>query len=91
MGDFADHAAIALTLATAREQARELMIVADRERIAHDLHDHVIQRIFAGDGPAGTVAMARSPQVASRLNRTIDDLQSTINQIRTAVFKPSRP
>lgn len=88
MGDFADHAAIALTLATAREQARELMIVADRERIAHDLHDHVIQRIFAvGMDLQGTVAMARSPQVASRLNRTIDDLQSTINQIRTAVFK----
>lgn len=88
MGDFADHAAMALTLAAAREQARELMIVADRERIAHDLHDHVIQRIFAvGMDLQGTAAMARSPQVASRLNRTIDDLQSTINQIRTAVFK----
>lgn len=88
MGDFADHAAIALTLASARDQARELMIVADRERIAHDLHDHVIQRIFAvGMDLQGTVSMARSPQVASRLNRAIDDLQSTINQIRTAVFK----
>lgn len=88
MGDFADHAAIALTLASARDQARELMIVADRERIAHDLHDHVIQRIFAvGMDLQGTVAMARSPQIASRLNRTIDDLQSTINQIRAAVFK----
>ena len=88
MGDFAAHAAIALTLADARDQARELMIAADRERIAHDLHDHVIQRIFAvGMDLQGTVTMARSPQVASRLNRTIDDLQSTINQIRTAVFK----
>lgn len=42
MSDFANHAAVALTLASAREHARALTPVADRERIAHDLHDHVI-------------------------------------------------
>jgi GAF domain-containing protein len=47
VSDFAQHAAIALALATGREHARELAILADRERIAHDLHDHVIQKLFA--------------------------------------------
>lgn len=57
MSDFADHAAVALTLAATREQARELTIIADRDRIAHDLHDHVIQRLFAvGMNLRGTIA-----------------------------------
>ncbi|WP_243070570.1 GAF domain-containing protein [Candidatus Mycolicibacterium alkanivorans] len=57
MSDFADHAAVALTLAATREQARELTIIADRDRIAHDLHDHVIQRLFAvGMNLQGTIA-----------------------------------
>ncbi len=85
--DFANHAAVAMTLAEAGEQARELTILADRERIAHDLHDHVIQRLFAaGMDLQGTVARVRSPQIIARLTRTIDELQSTITEIRTAIF-----
>ena len=62
MSDFADHAAMALTLAASREQAREVSILADRERIAHDLHDHVIQKLFAaGMDLQGSVPHARSP------------------------------
>jgi signal transduction histidine kinase len=90
IGDFAAHAAMALALASARDQARELMIVADRERIAHDLHDHVIQRLFSvGMDLQGTLARARSPEIAKRLNHTIDVMQDTINEIRTAIFKLS--
>jgi GAF domain-containing protein len=60
MRDFADHAAVALKLAAGREQARELAVLSDRERIAHDLHDHVIQRLFAaGIDLQGTTARCR--------------------------------
>ncbi|MCV7099004.1 GAF domain-containing sensor histidine kinase [Mycobacterium palustre] len=88
VSDFATHAAIALMLASGREHARRLTIVAERERIAHDLHDHVIQRLFAaGMDLQGTVARARSPEVVDRLNRTLDDLQTIIEEIRTTIFR----
>lgn len=90
--DFATHAAIALMLASGREHARQLTIVAERERIAHDLHDHVIQRLFAaGMDLQGTLARARSPEVTSRLNRTLDDLQTIIEEIRTTIFQLKSP
>jgi signal transduction histidine kinase len=88
ISDFAQHAAIALSLATGREHARELAILADRERIAHDLHDHVIQKLFAaGLDLQGTMARAHSPEIADRLAGTLDDLQSTIDDIRATIFK----
>jgi signal transduction histidine kinase len=92
VSDFATHAAIALALASAREDARQLTILAERERIAHDLHDHVIQRLFAaGMNLQGTLARARSPEVAERLNRTLDDLQTIIEEIRTTIFALKDP
>jgi signal transduction histidine kinase len=92
MSDFATHAAIALVLASAREDSRQLTILAERERIAHDLHDHVIQRIFAaGMHLQGTLARARSPEVAERLNRTLDELQTIIEEIRTTIFQLKSP
>jgi signal transduction histidine kinase len=92
ISDFADHAAVALTLATAREHARALTVLADRERIAHDLHDHVIQRLFAaGMDLQGTIARSRSPEVTDRLNRTLSTLQTTIEDIRTAIFGLQSP
>jgi signal transduction histidine kinase len=87
MSDFADHAAVALTLSMSRAHARELSVIADRERIAHDLHDHVIQRLFAaGMDLQGTIARSRSDEVNNRLRRTVDELQATIDEIRTAIF-----
>lgn len=92
VSDFATHAAIALVLASAREDARRLTILGERERIAHDLHDHVIQRLFAaGMDLQGTLARARSPEVAERLNRTLDDLQTIIEEIRTTIFQLKSP
>lgn len=92
VNDFATHAAIALALTSAREDARQLTILAERERIAHDLHDHVIQRLFAaGMNLQGTLARARSPEVADRLNRTLDDLQTIIEEIRTTIFALRSP
>jgi len=92
VSDFATHAAMALVLASARDDARQLTILAERERIAHDLHDHVIQRLFAaGMDLQGTLARARSPEVAERLNRTLDDLQTIIEEIRTTIFQLKSP
>lgn len=87
MSDFADHATVALSLAATREQTRGFSIIADRERIAHDLHDHVIQRLFAvGMDLQGTVARSRSTETTDRLNHAMDDLQSTIEEIRGTIF-----
>jgi len=92
VNDFATHAAIALVLASGREQARQLTILAERERIAHDLHDHVIQRLFAtGMDLQGTLARARSPEVIDRLSRTLDALQTIIEEIRTTIFQLTSP
>ena len=88
MSDFADHAAMALTLAGALEHARYLTVLADRERIGHDLHDHVIKRLFAaGIDLQGTIARSRSSEITDRLNRTVTDLQTTIEDIRTTIFE----
>lgn len=88
VSDFARHASIALSLAAGREHARELAILADRERIAHDLHDHVIQKLFAaGLDLQGTIARTHSPEIVNRLTGTVDDLQATIEDIRATIFK----
>jgi len=66
---------------------RELDILSDRDRIARDLHDHVIQRLFAiGLGMQGTIARIRSPEIQHRLSASVDDLQGVIQEIRTAIF-----
>ncbi|WP_319457998.1 MULTISPECIES: GAF domain-containing sensor histidine kinase [unclassified Mycobacterium] len=92
VSDFARHAAIALTLARARSREREVTILADRERIAHDLHDHVIQRLFAaGLDLQGSIARSKSPELSDRLMRTVDDLQATIETIRSTIFDLQSP
>ena len=84
---FADQAALAWQLATSQRQMRELDVLADRDRIARDLHDHVIQRLFAvGLSLQGTVARAGSDEVRQRLSASVDDLQEVIQEIRTAIF-----
>jgi len=88
MSDFADHAAMALALASALEHTRYLTVLADRERIGQDLHDHVIQRLFAaGLDLQGTIARSRSSEITDRLNRTVTHLQTTIEDIRTTIFE----
>ncbi|KAA1250649.1 GAF domain-containing sensor histidine kinase [Mycobacterium simiae] len=92
VSDFASHAAIALVLASGRENTRQLTILAERERIAHDLHDHVIQRLFAaGMDLQGTLARARSPDVVARIQRTLDDLQTIVEEIRSTIFQLKTP
>ncbi|NMN93944.1 GAF domain-containing protein [Antrihabitans stalactiti] len=87
MTAFADQAALALQLAEAQRQVRELDVLTDRDRIARDLHDHVIQRLFAaGLALQGTIPRTRVPEVQRRLSDVIDDLQGVVQEIRTAIF-----
>lgn len=87
MAAFADQAALAWQLASTQRQMRELSILTDRDRIARDLHDHVIQRLFAvGLALQGTIPRARAPEVQQRLIDCVDDLQEVIQEIRTAIF-----
>ena len=66
---------------------RELDVLTDRDRIARDLHDHVIQRLFAvGLALQGTIARTREDQVATRLTDSVDELQQVIQEIRTSIF-----
>jgi len=88
MTDVADHAAVALELGSALERGRHLTVLADRERIAHDLNDRVIRRIFAvGLDLQGTIGRSRSSEISDRLNRSVTDLQTVIENIRTTVFE----
>ncbi len=70
------------------DQVRTLSVLDDRDRIARDLHDRVIQRIYAvGMSLAGAVRLDDLPQVHERVERAVDDLDSTITDIRTAIFE----
>lgn len=87
MTTFADQAALAWQLASAQRRMRELDVLTDRDRIARDLHDHVIQRLFAiGLSLQSTLARTRSTDTRQRLLRHVDDLQTVIQDIRTAIF-----
>ena len=80
-------AGVAIENARLHSRARELDVVADRERIARDLHDTVIQRLFStGLLLQGAVRMASTPELSSRLQEAVDDLDTTIRQIRSTIF-----
>jgi signal transduction histidine kinase len=87
MAAFADQATLAWQLATSQRRMRELDVLTDRDRIARDLHDHVIQRLFAvGLTLQGTIPRARPTEVQQRLSNCVDELQDVIQEIRTAIF-----
>ncbi|MCX4974753.1 GAF domain-containing protein [Streptomyces sp. NBC_00620] len=92
---FASQAALALVLADAQHSRERLAVYEDRDRIARDLHDLVVQRLFA------TGMMLESTQrrgtggegddVDDTLGRAVDELQSTIQEVRTAIFALQQP
>lgn len=84
---YAEQAALTLQLAAAREDQRRLAVLEDRDRIGRDLHDLVIQRLFAvGLGLQGTTRMVDRPDAAARIDQAVDDLDATIKDIRRAIF-----
>ena len=85
---FADQAAIALDLAKARQDGEMLVVLAERDRIARDLHDVVIQRMFAtGLMLQGAYRFAISPEVRERVETAVNELDTTIRDLRTAIFE----
>ena len=85
---FANQAALALELSDGRADQQRLTILEDRDRIARDLHDHVIQRLFAtGLSIQATASMMANSEVNARLQKSVDDLDETIKQIRTSIFQ----
>ncbi|HEX5402072.1 MAG TPA: GAF domain-containing sensor histidine kinase, partial [Pseudonocardiaceae bacterium] len=87
VSSFADQASLALQRAESQAERRELEVLADRDRIARDLHDQVIQRLFAiGLSLQGTKRRAKTPGVAERVQDHIDQLHEVIQDIRTAIF-----
>ncbi|WP_078990817.1 GAF domain-containing sensor histidine kinase [Streptomyces sp. XY413] len=93
---FASQAALALVLADAQHDREQLAVYEDRDRIARDLHDLVVQRLFATEmmlestrrraenAPAGDT-------VGDELTRAVDELDSTIQEVRTAIFALQQP
>ncbi|HVV35001.1 MAG TPA: GAF domain-containing sensor histidine kinase [Acidimicrobiales bacterium] len=85
----ASAAGVAIENARLHNRVQELAVVEDRERIARDLHDTVIQRLFAtGLALQATARMAHTDPAttASRIESAVDDLDITIKHIRSAIF-----
>ena len=84
---FAAQAGIALELAGHRKDAERLAVFEDRDRIARDLHDLVIQRLYAsGMKLQSVMPQIVRPQVEERVSSVVDDLDATIKDIRTTIF-----
>jgi two-component system, NarL family, sensor histidine kinase DevS len=87
VASFAAQAAVALELADARRDAEQVTVLQDRERIARDLHDLVIQRLYAtGMSLQGAMPLISRPEAADRVSRAVDALDDTIGDIRSAIF-----
>ncbi|MFC4032384.1 GAF domain-containing protein [Streptomyces polygonati] len=94
---FAGQAALALELADQRRRAEQIALLEDRDRIARDLHDLAIQRLFAtGMTLQSAQRFIQHPEASERLLRAVDDLDETIKIIRSTIFglrarDPGRP
>jgi signal transduction histidine kinase len=87
VASFAAQAGVALELAASRTEAQRLSLYEDRDRIARDLHDLVIQRLYAtGMSLEGTMPMITRPEVATRITNAVDAMDETIKEIRATIF-----
>ncbi len=90
---FASQAALALVLADAQHSRERLAVYEDRDRIARDLHDLVVQRLFATGMMLESTQRrtAESDEAHGLLGRAVDELQSTVQEVRTAIFALQQP
>ncbi|WP_197319118.1 GAF domain-containing protein [Saccharomonospora sp. NB11] len=87
VASFAAQATVALRFADKQESERAIALLADRDRIASDLHDHVIQRLFAiGMGLQSVSGRIRDPHAAERVQDAVRRLDQTVREIRTSIF-----
>ncbi|HET9118246.1 MAG TPA: GAF domain-containing sensor histidine kinase, partial [Pseudonocardiaceae bacterium] len=88
LASFADQAALALEAAHSQRAQQLLDTLADRERIGRDLHDHVIQRLYAcGMSLQGTLRLVSGQDAQVRIEKVIEQLDETIRDIRTSIFE----
>ena len=81
-------AGIAIENTRLNDKVRVLSVLEDRDRIARDLHDRVIQRIFAvGMSLQGVTRLEDKSVILERVNKAVDDLDATMTEIRTAIFE----
>ncbi|MFG1928843.1 GAF domain-containing protein [Cryptosporangium sp. NPDC048952] len=89
---FAGQAALAVEFGRATADRQRLAVFEDRDRIARDLHDLIIQRLFAvGLGLQGVTAMVGRPDVADKITAFVDDLDETIRDVRKTIFSLQEP
>jgi signal transduction histidine kinase len=88
---FADQVALALEFAESRARRERLALFEDRERIARDLHDHVIQRLFAIGLSVERTAAQLPAAAAASLADDIEDIDATIARIRSTIHRLGRP
>jgi len=89
---FAAHAGLAVEFTRAQRDREWLAVLEDRDRIARDLHDVVIQRLFvAGLRLQGVARGAVAPEVAQALETTVDELDRTVTEIRRRIFSMRSP
>jgi signal transduction histidine kinase len=89
---FAAQASVALEHDQGRQRLQRILLLEDRERIARDLHDTVIQRLFAtGLSLQATGRLVQDPHVAQRLAALVDELDVTVRHIRTVIFGMDPP
>ena len=85
---FATHTALALELADARRAAQRMAIFEERDRIARDLHDHVIQQLFAAGMSLQGIGLGLGDRPeAQRVEQVVDSLDAAIKQIRASIFQ----
>ena len=78
---------LALVAARGQQDRSRLALLEDRDRIARDMHDHVIQRLFAtGLSLQSTSRLAEHPTVQARLDEAVDNLDAAIKDIRETIF-----
>jgi signal transduction histidine kinase len=88
LAGFSGHVGIAMSLERARSDRESMRILADHDRIAADLHDHVIQELFAvGMGLQGLLRNLTRPEERARILGYVDALDATISRIRTTIFQ----
>ena len=91
VASFAEHAAVAMELARARTDQVLLAQAEDHDRIAGDLHDHVIQELFALGMKLQGQATRGAPATAEQVNSYVDTLDEVIRKIRTSIFGLQQP
>ncbi len=86
---FAEQAALALELARAQSDRARLAVYEDRDRIARDLHDVVVQRLFAVGLSLRTMSRRTLPEEEQlrRIDQAVDDLDATVKELRRSIFQ----